>query len=54
LVGDLLLVGQAVAEQLSREGRALTRTALVDGIRAHGHTVSTDRAAELLRQLRAA
>lgn len=53
-VGELLLVGQAVAEHLERQGESLTRAALIAGLRERGHAVSTNRATELLRQLKAA
>jgi len=54
VVDGLLLVGQAVAGELAASARALTRDALAEGVRARGHAISTARASELLRQLRAA
>ncbi len=53
-VDGLLLVGQAVAGELAASGRALSRDALAEGVPARGHAISTARASELLRQLRAA
>lgn len=53
-VDDLLLVGRAVAAELEHAGTALTRAALIDGVRARGRRISTTRASELLRQLKAA
>jgi hypothetical protein len=53
-VDDLLLVGRAVAAELEHAGTALTRAALIDGVRARGRRISTTRATELLRQLKAA
>ena len=49
---DLLLLGRAIAADLARDGRPLTRAALVAGVRARGHGISTGRATELLRRLR--
>jgi hypothetical protein len=49
---DLLLVGRAVAADLARDGRQLTRSALIAGVRSRNHRISTTRATELLRQLR--
>lgn len=49
---DLLLVGQAVAADLHAKGEALTRAALIDGVRSRGRRISTTRATELLHQLR--
>jgi len=53
-VAELLLVGQAVAADLAGEGRALTRAALIAGLRARGHRIATGRASELLRALKVA
>lgn len=53
-VSDLVLVGRAVAADLARAGRPLTRAALIAGVRARGHGLSTDRAGALLRALRTA
>jgi hypothetical protein len=53
-VDDLLLVGRAVATELEHAGTALTRAALIDGVRARGRRISTTRASELLRQLKTA
>lgn len=53
-VDALLLIGQAVAADLAHKGEQLTRDALLAGLRARGHGVSTTRAGELLRTLRAA
>jgi hypothetical protein len=52
LPADLLAAGRAVAADLTRRGRPLTRTALARGLRARGHRCSTDRAARLLAALR--
>lgn len=53
-VDDLLLVGRAVAAELEHAGTALTRAALIEGIRDRGRRISTTRASELLRQLKTA
>lgn len=53
-VGDLLLLGRAVADELAREGLPLNRRNLLAGIRARGRSCSTERASALLRALRAA
>jgi len=53
-VGDLLLIGRAVADELAREGLALNRRNLLAGIRARGRSCSSERASALLRALRAA
>lgn len=52
--GDLLLVGQAVAAELERTGRPLTRRNLAEGLRERGHPVGTNKAGELLAALKAA
>ena len=49
---DLLDLGQAIAADLHRQQRPLTRATLTAGIRATGHTISTDTATALLRQLK--
>jgi len=49
---DLLDLGQAIAADLHRQQRPLTRATLTAGIRASGHTISTDKATALLRQLK--
>ena len=51
---DVLLLGRTVADDLRRQQRPLTRASLVQGIRAAGHTIGTDKASALLRQLKAA
>jgi hypothetical protein len=49
---DLIELGQAIAADLHRQQRPLTRATLTAGIRATGHTISTDKATALLRQLK--
>jgi hypothetical protein len=49
---DLIELGQAIAVALHRQQRPLTRATLTAGIRATGHTISTDNATALLRQLK--
>jgi hypothetical protein len=49
---ELAQSGRDVAAELARDGRALTRAALLDGLRARGQRISTGRATVLLRQLR--
>jgi hypothetical protein len=44
--------GRAVASELAGEGRALTRAALVERLRARCLAVSNARAGELLAELR--
>jgi hypothetical protein len=51
---DVLLLGWTVADDLRRQQRPLTRASLIQGIRATGHTIGTDKASALLRQLKAA
>lgn len=51
-VSDLLVVGQAVAADLARADRPLTRDALRAGVRDRGHTCSTARAQALLTAVR--
>ena len=51
---DLLDLGHAIAADLHRQQRPLTRATLTAGIRATGHTISTDKATALLRQLKTA
>jgi hypothetical protein len=51
---DLFDLGHAIAADLHRQQRPLTRATLTAGIRAAGHTVSTDKATALLRQLKTA
>ncbi|OAA21620.1 hypothetical protein UG55_105739 [Frankia sp. EI5c] len=53
LPADLLAAGRAVAVELTRQGRPVTRTALARGVRQRGHRCSTDRAAVLLAAVRA-
>jgi len=48
---DLLDLGHAIAADPHRQQR-LTRATLTAGIRATGHTISTDKATVLLRQLK--
>jgi hypothetical protein len=48
----LLAAGRQVAADLALSGRDLTRTSLVSGLRGMDVAISTDRASELLRQLR--
>ncbi|WP_157905453.1 hypothetical protein [Parafrankia colletiae] len=50
---ELLAAGRAVAVDLARHGRPVTRTALARGVRQRGHRCSTDRAALLLAAVRA-
>ncbi|MPZ66774.1 MAG: DUF2637 domain-containing protein [Pseudonocardiaceae bacterium] len=52
-VSDLAPAGRAVAARLAREGRSLSRAALLDGLHADGHTCSKARASALLALLRA-
>ncbi|TCJ34165.1 DUF2637 domain-containing protein [Parafrankia sp. BMG5.11] len=52
LPADLLAAGRAVAVELTRQGRPVTRTALARGVRQRGHRCSTDRAAVLLAAVR--
>ncbi|MEX5636452.1 DUF2637 domain-containing protein [Parafrankia sp. FMc2] len=52
LPADLLAAGRAVAADLTRQGRPVTRTALARGVRQRGHRCSTDRAAVLLAAVR--
>lgn len=49
---DLLALGQTIAADLEHQQRTLTRAALIAGIRTAGHTISTDNASALLRQLK--
>lgn len=51
-VSDLVLVGRAVASDLTRSGQALTRASLARGLRDRGHSAGTDRVGALLRVLR--
>ena len=51
-VADLLPTGRSVAAELERTGRSLSRTNVVSEFRSRGQSVSTDRAGELVRQLR--
>jgi Protein of unknown function (DUF2637) len=51
---EMLILGQSIAADLHSEKRPLTRDALITGIRAAGHTISTDNASALLRRLKAA
>jgi hypothetical protein len=51
-VGDLLLVGRAVVDDLAREGLPLNRRNLLAGVRARGRSCSTERAGALLKALR--
>lgn len=53
-VDPLLAAGLAVLADLDRDGAPLTRSALIDGLRARDVKVGTGRATQLLRQLRAA
>jgi hypothetical protein len=49
---DVLHLGHAVADELRRQRLPLTRATLIAGIRATGHTIGTDKATALLRQLK--
>ncbi|WP_422753038.1 DUF2637 domain-containing protein [Micromonospora sp. WMMD708] len=49
----LLLVARRAQEDLTAEGRPLTRAALATALRATGHTVSNTRASQLLKILKA-
>jgi hypothetical protein len=53
-VGELLLIGRAVADELARDGLPLNRRNLLAGIRARGRSCSSERASALLAALRAA
>jgi hypothetical protein len=53
-VGDLLVVGRAVAAELARAGEPLNRRTLLAGLRARGRSCSSERAGALLKVLRAA
>lgn len=53
-VADLLLVGRAVADDLTRQGLPLNRRSLLAGIRARGRSCSTERASALIKALRKA
>jgi hypothetical protein len=50
---ELLPAARLVRDQLAAEGRALTRGALAEALRAAGHTVSNTRASQLLKTLKA-
>ena len=50
---DLLPVAQQVAQHLTSQGKRVSRRALIHGLRERGHTLSTDRAGELLTRLAA-
>jgi hypothetical protein len=52
-VDELLPAARTVRDHLAAEGRALTRGALAEALRAAGHTVSSTRASELLKILKA-
>jgi len=52
-VAALLPAARTVAAHLAREGRGLSRSALLTGLRDGGHTCSTERAGALLATLRA-
>lgn len=52
-VSDLIGPGRTVRDRLASQGHDLTRRALIDGLRADEHTVSTARASTLLRHLTA-
>ncbi|WP_226367343.1 DUF2637 domain-containing protein [Pseudonocardia sp. ICBG162] len=49
---DLVETGRAIAERMHREeGRRISRSALINGLRAAGHAIGTDRASALLAVL---
>jgi hypothetical protein len=50
-VTELLPAGRAVRDRLAADGRALTRDALVAGLRSDGVTCSSQRAGVLLTAL---
>jgi hypothetical protein len=52
LPADLVTVARLVADDLTRQGRPLTRTALAHGVRARGRRCSTDRSTLLLAAVR--
>ncbi|MQA16952.1 MAG: hypothetical protein GEV09_23315 [Pseudonocardiaceae bacterium] len=52
-VSDLVVPGRAVRYQLAAQGQALSRRALIAGLRDAGHAVSTARASALLHALNA-
>ncbi|MQA96014.1 MAG: hypothetical protein GEV11_15670 [Streptosporangiales bacterium] len=52
-VSDLLEAGRAVRSEVEARGDRLTRSALIEGLRAAGHSCSTDKAGALLRLLKA-
>lgn len=51
-VSELITPARTVADRLAAEGKELSRSALVSGLRTAGYSCSTDRANELLRVLR--
>jgi Protein of unknown function (DUF2637) len=51
---ELLPIGQTVAQELTAQGKTLSRRALQAGLRERGHSLSTDRATELLTRLESA
>jgi hypothetical protein len=52
-VDELLPAARLVRDQLATDGRALTRGALAEALRAAGHTVSNTRVSQLLKTLKA-
>lgn len=50
---DVLILGRTVTDDLRRQQRPLTRASLIQGVRAAGHTIGTDKASALLRHLKA-
>jgi Protein of unknown function (DUF2637) len=53
-VGELVAVGRDVADELARDGAALTRASLAERLRARGLPVSNARLSALLAELRTA
>ncbi|SHN46453.1 hypothetical protein [Cryptosporangium aurantiacum] len=51
---ELLALGRWIAAQFARDDVPLTRANLLDALRRYGRGISTDRATELLRQLKPA
>jgi uncharacterized membrane protein (UPF0136 family) len=49
---DLVALAETVAAELVRQGRSLSRRSLMDGLRAAGRPVGTNRAAQLLAYLK--
>lgn len=53
-IDKLVLAGRAVIAEIEQSGRKVSKTALVKGIRARGHSISDQKAATLLARLQAA